>query len=90
MSSHNLHCKMCGEEFTTEDFGQLEFVQGTPVYKFEHEGNQESTKTGFVEVRRCSNCSHDVLRRIDYDPDAEPETERNPVPTMRPPPPELH
>ena len=83
--SHNIHCKMCGEEFTTADFQELEFVQGTPVYKFE----DESTKTGFVEVRRCSNCSHDVLRRIDYDPDAEPETERNPVPTMRPPP-ELH
>ena len=83
--SHNIHCKACGEEFTKEDFDTLEFVRGGPA-GWVHPITGETETTAFEEIRSCSRCGRDVVRRIDYDPEIDPPTERNPVPTMRPTP----
>lgn len=83
--SHNIHCEACGEEFKEEDFQSLEYVSGFP-YGPHDENGEMYRKDGYVEYRKCSQCGHDVVRRIDYDPEIDPPTERNPVPTMRPTP----
>lgn len=73
-----LFCRSCGEEFERADYDALEFVSCSTF-------SYGDVKEGFVEYRRCSRCSHDVIRRVEYAKDEEPATERNPVPTMRPP-----
>lgn len=85
MSGRDIHCRGCGQEYTEEDFRTFEFVKGGPAGYIDPI-TSESVTTSFEEIRCCCLCGADVVRRIDYDPDVDPPTERNPVPTMRPPP----